>query len=135
MRVALLVRLVVACAFGVSAYVHLDLARGPWLAGGEVTLAGLFVADAVTAVAAAVWVVVRPTRAAWGGALLVAVASLLALLASTYTRLPAPGPLPVLYDPVWYGEKAVAAVAAGVAALGSAVGLVVGLTAPGRAVR
>lgn len=119
----LLVRLLVACAFGVSAYVHLDLARGPWSAGGEITLAGLFVADAVAAVAAGAWVLVRPSRAAWAVALLVGLASLLALLLSTYVRLPGPGPLPVLYEPVWYAEKAVAAVAAGLAALGAALGL------------
>jgi hypothetical protein len=123
MRTALLVRLVVACAFGVSAYVHLDLARGPWVAAGEVTLAGLFVADAVTALAAGLWVLVQPTRTSWAVALLVALASLLALLTSTYIRLPGPGPLPVLYEPVWYGEKAAAAIAAGIAALGSAIGL------------
>lgn len=40
-------------------------------------------ADAVTAVAAGIWVLVRPTRAAWAVALLVALASLLALLLST----------------------------------------------------
>ena len=135
MRTALLVRLVVACAFGVSAYVHLDLARGPWVAEGEVTLAGLFVADAVTAVAAGLWVLVRPTRPAWAAALLVALASLLALLVSTYARVPGPGPLPVLYEPVWYGEKVAAAVAAGVAVLGSAAGLVATLVARGRPVR
>lgn len=123
MRTVLLLRLAVACAFGVSAYVHLDLARGPWTAGGEVTLAGLFVADAVAAVAAAGWVLVRPSRAAWAVALLVALVSLLALVLSTYVRLPGPGPLPVLYEPVWYPEKVVAAVAAGVASLGSAAGL------------
>ena len=135
MRTALLVRLVVACAFGVSAYVHLDLARGPWVAGGEVTLAGLFVADAVVAVAAGLWVLVHPTRAAWAVAVVVALVSLLALVSSTYVRLPGPGPLPVLYEPVWYADKAVAAVAAAAAALGAAVGLAVMRASRGRAVR
>lgn len=135
MRTALLLRLLVTCAFSVSAYVHLDLARGPWTADGEVTLAGLFVADAVTAVATAVWVLVRPTRTAWAVALLVGLASLIALLLSTHVRLPGPGPLPVLYEPIWYPEKAVAAVAAGTAALGAAVGLALALPRAGRVVR
>lgn len=135
MRTVLLLRLLVACAFGVSAYVHLDLARGPWSAGGEVTLAGLFVAGAVAAIAAGAWVLARPTRAAWAVALLVALASLLALLLSTWVRLPGPGPLPVLHEPVWYAEKVVAAVAAGLAALGSVAGLALRLAERRRAVR
>lgn len=50
-------------------------------------------------------------------------------------RLPGPGPLPVLYEPVWYAEKAVAAVAAGLAALGAAVSLAITLAERRRAVR
>ena len=58
---------------------------------------------------------------------------MLALLATTYVRVPGPGP--GLYVPVWYTDKFAAAVAAGVAVLGSAVGVVVTLTAPGGPVR
>ena len=118
-----LLRLVVAVAFAVSAFVHVDLAQGPWVAAGEVTLAGLFVADAVAAVLAGAWVLVRPSRTAWAVAVLVGVASLLALLVTTWVKVPGPGPLPTVYDPFWYTDKAVAAVAAGLAAAGAAVGL------------
>ena len=42
---------------------------------------------------------------------------------STYVRLPQVGPFPVLYEPFWYADKVVAAVAAAVALLGAAAGL------------
>ena len=45
---------------------------------------------------------------------------------STYVRLPQVGPFPVLYEPVWYTDKVVAAVAAGVALLGALAGLAAG---------
>ena len=47
----------------------------------------------------------------------------LALVLSTYVRLPSVGPFPVLYEPVWYADKVVAAVAAGVALLAALAGL------------
>jgi hypothetical protein len=55
---------------------------------------------------------------------LVAAASFAALVLSTYVRLPSVGPFPVLYEPFWYADKVVAAVAAGVALLAALAGLV-----------
>ena len=123
-RAPLLLRLLVAIAFGVSAYVHVDLAQGPKVAAGEVTLAGLFLADAVAALLVAAWVLVRPSTLAWAVAVVVGASSLLALLVSTWVQVPGPGPLPTVYDPLWYADKVVAAVSAGVAAAGAAAGLV-----------
>ena len=116
-------RVVVAVAFAVSALVHLDLAERPWFAGGEVTLSGLWLADAVAALLVGGWVLFRPSRAAWAVAVLVATGSLLALLLATYVQVPGPGPLPTVYDPLWFTEKVVAAGAAAVAAAGAAVAL------------
>ena len=117
------VRVLTAVALAVSAYVHLDLSSSPYAAGGQLTLGALFLAQAVVAAVVALWVLVRPSRAAYAVAAVVAAASFLALVLSTYVRLPQVGPLPVLYEPVWYADKAVAAVAAGVALLAAVAGL------------
>ena len=117
------VRVLTAVALAVSAYVHLDLSSSPYAAGGQLTLGALFLAQAVVAAVVALWVLVRPSRAAYAVAAVVAAASFLALVLSTYVRLPEVGPLPVLYEPVWYADKAVAAVAAGVALLAALAGL------------
>lgn len=124
-------RAVAAGALGVSAYLHVELAQGPLWVAGEVTLAGLFTAQAVAAVLAAAWLALRDTARAWAAVTVVALASLVALLATTYVRVPAVGPFPAVYDPLWFPEKAVAAVAAAVA---SAVGVAV-LTLAARARR
>jgi hypothetical protein len=104
-----------ALALAVSAYVHADLGDPPYAAAGQVTLSGLFVAQAVVAAAVVVWLLVRPGAASALGALAVGAASLAALVLSVYVRLPSVGPFPVLYEPLWYADKVVAAVAAGVA--------------------
>ncbi len=117
------VRLLTAAALAVSAYVHLDLSTSPYYAAGQLTLGALFLGQAVLAVAVAGWVLVRPSRASWAAAAVVAAASLLALVLSTYVRLPSVGPFPVLYEPFWYADKVVAAVAAGVALLSALAGL------------
>ena len=110
-------------ALAVSAYVHLDLSSSPYYAGGQLTLGALFLAQSVVAAVVALWVAVRPSRAAYAAAAAVAAASFVALVLSTYVRLPSVGPFPVLYEPVWYADKVVAAVAAGVALLAALAGL------------
>jgi hypothetical protein len=120
---ALAVRLLTAVALAVSAYVHLDLSSSPYYAGGQLTLGALFLAQSVVAAVVALWVAVRPSRAAYAAAAAVAAASFVALVLSTYVRLPSVGPFPVLYEPAWYADKVVAAVAAGVALLAALAGL------------
>jgi hypothetical protein len=122
---SLLARLLTAVALAVSAYVHVDLSSSPYWAGGQLTLGALFLGQAVVAGVVALWVLVRPSRAAYAVAALVAATSFLALVLSTYVRLPQVGPFPVLYEPVWYADKVVAAVAAGVALLAALAGLAV----------
>ena len=119
----LAVRVLTAAALAVSAGVHLELSSSPYYAGGQLTLGALFLAQAVVAGLVALWVLVRPSRAAYAAAAAVAVASFLALVVSTYVRLPSVGPFPVLYEPFWYGDKVAAAVAAAAAALAAAAGL------------
>ncbi len=117
------VRLLTVVALAVSAYVHVDLSSSPYYAGGQLTLGALFLGQAVVAGLVALWVLVRPSRAAYAPAAVVAAASFAALVLSTYVRLPQVGPFPVLYEPFWYADKVVAAVAAGVALLAALAGL------------
>ena len=119
----LAVRLLTAAALSVSAWIHAGLSSSPYAAGGQITLGALFLAQAVVAALVALWVAVRPSRAAYAAAAVVATASFVALVLSTYVRLPSVGPFPVLYEPVWYADKVVAAVAAGVALLAALAGL------------
>lgn len=114
-RGPLLPRLLAAAALAVNAYVHADLAQGPLAADGQLTLAALFLGDAVAAVAAGLWLLVRPSRLAWCAVAAVSAASFLALVVTTYVSVPAVGPLPAVYEPFWYATKVTAAVAALVA--------------------
>ena len=109
-----------------TAYVHVDLAGGYDAIGTQITQGDLFRAQAVAATAAALWLLLRPTRLGWLLAALVAAASLAAVVATVYIAVPALGPLPPLHEPIWYPEKAWAAVAAGLALLLSLPGLLVG---------
>ena len=114
---------VAALALAVSAYVLIDLAAGPLFGDGQVTLAGLFVGQAVAAALAALWVSARGSGLAWIAAGGVGLASLAALVVSVYVLVPSIGPLPAVYEPFWYPEKVVAAVAAAVAAAAALVAL------------
>ena len=118
-------RLLGALALGISAVVHLRLAleRPPLLADGGITLSGLFLAQAVAAAVVVVWVLLRGDRPAWAAFGLVAVGSLVALLASVYVEVPAIGPLPPIYEPVWYADKVISVVTAAVATVVAAVAL------------
>ena len=110
-----LLRAVVAAGLGVSAYVHLDLAPTYDGIGEQITVGDLFWAQGVVAALAAVAVLVLRRRLAVALAVAVALASTAAVVTSVYVRIPAVGPLPELYEPVWYADKTVSAVATAIA--------------------
>ena len=124
-RSSLLLRVVGALALGYSAYLHFRIASDgpPLVQDGEVSFAGLFVAQAVAATLVSLWVLLQGSRLAWLAFAVVAVASLAALLLSTWLTIPSIGPLPSLHDPAWYTDKVLAAVAAGVATLAALAAL------------
>ncbi|MCL3861691.1 hypothetical protein [Actinotalea sp. K2] len=126
-RTSGVLRLLGAVALGYSGYLHLRLAleRPPLLADGGITLSGLFLAQAAAVAVVVLWVAVRGSRAAWVGFAAVAVGSLLAVLLSVYVQIPAIGPIPSLYEPLWYFEKTWSAISAGVAVLVAVIALVV----------
>ena len=116
-------RWLTAVALAVSAFLHWDLSASPYYAAGQITLSGLFLAQAVVAALVAVWVALRAETLAVLAALAVAAGSLAALVLSVSVRLPSFGPFPVLYEPVWYGDKVAAAVAAAVATVAALAAL------------
>jgi hypothetical protein len=79
----------------------------------------------VVAILAAVLLVVRPRRYSAAIAALVAGSALVALLVYRYYDIGRIGPIPAMYEPVWYTEKTVSAVAEGVALLAAILLLVV----------
>jgi hypothetical protein len=117
----LLLRLVVIAGLAVDVYVHWDLAsnfdtlRGsgsPSISQGE-----LFRVETVIALVVMVLVAVWHRRWTAGLAFLVAGGGVAVVLLYRYVNVGAIGPLPNMYDPTWYTEKTVSAVAEGAAAV------------------
>ncbi len=127
-RSSLALRVVGALALGYSAYLHARIASHdtPLAADGEIRLSGLFVAQAVAAVLVSLWMLVHGSRLAWLAFAVVAIGSFAAVVLSTYLTLPGIGPLPEIHDAVWYLDKQLAAISAGVASLVAIVALVTG---------
>ena len=124
-RTGLALRVVGAVALGVSAFVHLRIAaQSPPLArDGQLTLSGLFVLQGVAATVAALWVLVRGSRLSWLVLGVVALGSLAAVVLTTWITVPAFGPFPAVHDPVWFTDKVVACISAGIASIVAAVAL------------
>ncbi|NMM25243.1 MAG: hypothetical protein HHJ11_17510 [Phycicoccus sp.] len=115
--------LVVAAGLGVDAYVHWHLAPGfdgvTGTASPQISQGQLFRVETVLALIAMVLVVVTRRRLAAMVALLIAAGGLGAVLLFAYVDVGGWGPLPKMYDPFWYPEKIISAVAEAVAALGA----------------
>lgn len=121
--VGALLRLVVVTGLGVDAYVHLHLAAGYQLAApGGVGGGTLFRLEATAALLAGLWVLFRGTKRAFLSAATVATLGVVAVVLYRYADLPGVGPLPSMYEPVWYPEKTLSAVAEGIAAVAAVLG-------------
>ena len=118
---AALVRGLVVLALAVDAFVHVRLAGGYQAASpGGIGTGTLFRLEAVAATLAALWVLWRGSRAAYGAAAIVALSAASAVVLYRYVNVPAFGPLPAMYEPVWYFEKALSAVAEAAGGLAAA---------------
>lgn len=118
-------RLVVAAGLVIDAVIHLRLAGEYEFAFPEGIGGGtLFRLEAGLAIAAAAAVLVWGRRPAYVLALLVAGSAFLAVVTARYVEVPALGPLPSMYEPLWFFEKSLSAVAEAVAALGAVALLV-----------
>jgi hypothetical protein len=117
-------RVVVAAALGVDAAVHLMLAANYQLASpGGIGAGTLFRGEAVIAVLAGIYVLLRGSRAAFTVAFIVTVSALIAVLVYRFVDFPQIGPIPSMYEPTWYFAKTSSAIAEAVGALLSGVAL------------
>lgn len=112
----LVLRVVVAAGLVVDAVVHLRLAPGYQLADPAGIGGGnLFRVEAVVALAVAAYVLLRGSRLSFLIAALVGLSALAAVVVTRYVEVPALGPIPSMYEPVWFFQKSLSAVAEGVA--------------------
>lgn len=118
------VRVFVVAALAVDAVIHMRLAANYQLAApGGIGQGNLFRIEAAVALAAAVFVLARGSRAAYAAALLVAASALIAVVLYRYVDVPAIGPIPAMYEPVWFFDKSLSAVAEAAGAVLAAAGL------------
>lgn len=131
-----LVRLVVVAGLAVDAYVHADLASRYDPIGSSVSQGGLFRLEAGFAALAALLVLLVARRETYALALLIGASAFAAIVLYRYVDVGTLGPLPDMYEPVWFAEKLTAASAEAVALVGAAIGLIIvgrGTPRPGTA--
>jgi hypothetical protein len=115
--------IVVVAGLAVDAFVHFNLASTyAGVKTSTLSQADLFRVEGALAVLAAVALVIRPRRYTAAFAFLVSAGGLAAVLLYRYVNVGAFGPLPNMYEPIWYGKKTLSAWAEGIAAL-AALGL------------
>jgi len=114
-----------AVGLAIDAYVHFDLASTYAESGGAINEGVLFRVEAVVAVLAAVAVIASGRLACLLAGLAVAGSALTVMLVSRYVAIGPIGPIPSLYDPVWYQEKLLAAFAEGAASVTALAGAIV----------
>ncbi|VXB98421.1 conserved membrane hypothetical protein [Arthrobacter sp. 9AX] len=118
-------RVLTALALFIDAGVHILLAPGYQVANpGGIGQGNLFLLESAAAVLVAVYVLVRGSKPAYAMALAVLLSALAAVVLYRYFDIPAFGPFPAMYEPVWFFEKTLSAVAEGVGAVLAAIGLV-----------
>jgi glucan phosphoethanolaminetransferase (alkaline phosphatase superfamily) len=118
-------RLVAAAGLAVDAFVHWHLAPGYDSVRGDgwphITQGQLFRVEAVLAVVALILVLALPRRWTAAFAFVVAAGGVAAVVLYTYVNVGAIGPIPNMYEPMWYLEKTLSAVAEGIAAVAALV--------------
>src|SRR5690348_3679851 len=117
-------RLLTAAGLAVDAYVHADLASSYDYSGQGISQGQLFRIEAAAAALAALLLILFGTRQlVWAYALMVAAAGVGAVLLYRYVDVGTLGPLRNMYEPVWYPEKSLSAIAEAAAVLPAACGL------------
>ena len=111
--------LAVVAALGLlyDAKVHLHLAGNYDAIGSTVTQGWLFRIEAVVAIAVALALLVSDRWPVWAAAGLTGLAGVGAVLLYRYVDVGAIGPIPNMYEPVWFAEKLRSAYAEGAVAM------------------
>jgi hypothetical protein len=127
----LVLRVLVPAALVVDAIVHLHLAHGYQQAQpGGIGEGTLFRLEAVLALVSAAWVLIRGSRASFVVAFLVALTAVAAAVLYRYVNVPAFGPIPSMYEPIWFGQKTLSAIAEANGAVLAAIGADLAMPAP-----
>ena len=123
-------RLVTAGALAVSAFVHADLAARYQLnRSGGLSQGELFQIEAGVTALAALLVLLSARRLVWALAFGVAASALAAVLISANYDIGPIGPIPDMYEPLWYPEKTLTAVFEAVAVGTSLLGFLLATAA------
>jgi hypothetical protein len=120
-----LLRLLTAAALAVDAYTHADLASNYDPIRQSISQGDLFRIEAGASSLAALLLLLSASRLVWGFAFLVLASALGAILLYRYVNVGVLGPLPNMYEPVWFPEKTTAAVAEAAGALTACAGFIV----------
>ncbi|HEX6446947.1 MAG TPA: hypothetical protein VF053_17770 [Streptosporangiales bacterium] len=125
----LVLRIVTCVGLVADAGVHLHLARSYDVVAGGIGQGNLFRIESVVSLIVAVLILV--VRRWWMDAIafLVAGSALLAVLASTYVHIGAVGPIPDMYEPIWYLEKVLVTTAEAMATVSALVAAVLAFRA------
>ncbi|WP_196884671.1 hypothetical protein [Arthrobacter sp. CAN_A214] len=116
-------RVLTAAGLILSAVIHFQLAPGFQQAyPGGIGGGNLFRIQAVIAVLAALYVLIRGDRPSYAVAAAVALSALAAVVLYRYVQVPAIGPIPSMYEPVWYAKKTLTAMAEAVAGFLAIIG-------------
>jgi hypothetical protein len=116
-RPSLILAILTAIGLGYDAKVHLHLAFGYDAVGSTITQGALFRVEASVAVLVAVAVLLSDNRLVWAAAGLTGLAGVTAVLLYRYVDVGAVGPIPNMYEPAWFPEKAHSADAEGAVAV------------------
>lgn len=122
---SVLVRLVTVAGLGIDAYMHLKVASDYDVIPGTISGGDLFRVESAVAIAVALLVLIRPGRLAYALAFLVAASALGAVLLYSHVEVGELGPLPDLYEPVWFAEKTASAIAEAVVTVAAAAGFLI----------
>ncbi|WP_427007826.1 hypothetical protein [Pseudarthrobacter sp. H2] len=116
-------RVSTAVALFIDAGVHVHLAPG-YQAGNSAGIGqgNLFLLESAAAVLVALYVLLRGSRAAYAAAFIVALSAFAAVVLYRYVNIPAFGPFPAMYDPLWFFEKSLSAVAEAAGAILAGIG-------------
>jgi hypothetical protein len=120
-------RVVTVAGLAVDAWVHADLAvrYDPNQGASGISQGDLFRLEAAACVLAAAALLLTARPVTWLLAWLVAGSALAGVLLYRYHDPGAIGPLPDMYEPVWFAEKTLTALAEAVAVTAATLGLLV----------
>ncbi len=124
--VEIVLRALVIVGLAVQAVVHLQLASNYQLAApGGIGEGNLFRIEAGLAIVVGLYLAWRGSRLAYLASAAVALGGLGAVLLYRYVDVGAIGPIPSMYEPLWFGKKTFSAVAEGVGGALALAGVVV----------